>query len=103
MSDKSKMEVSEEQVEYIAGLARLELSVEEIKRLSRELGEIIQYINMLNELDTTNVKPTYSSMEGNCRVRDDIVQKSMPRSGLLNESPQHDNESVLVPVVITGS
>lgn len=101
MNDNREAEITAEQVKYIADLARLELNNKEIKRLTRELGEIIHYINRLNELDTTKVEPSYS-LDGNCRLRDDVVKESMPRASLLKEAPQHDDESILVPVVITS-
>lgn len=101
MNDKEVSEISNEQVRYIADLARLELSDEEVSRLSAELGKIIHYINRLNELNTANVEPTYSSLGDHSRFREDDVRPSMSRENLLKEAPRHDDESVLVPVVIT--
>ena len=96
-----KNEITEERVRYIADLARLQLTNEEIHRLSRELGKIIHYIDSLNELETSGVDPTYSSLYGSSRIREDIIKPSMLRSSLLDVAPRHDDESVLVPVIIS--
>jgi aspartyl-tRNA(Asn)/glutamyl-tRNA(Gln) amidotransferase subunit C len=100
MSKAEEKGITEERVKYIADLARLNLESKEVTRLAGELGKIIQYIDVLNELDTNNVEPTYSSLNSNLRLREDVVVPSMKRESLLSESPQHDEESVLVPVVI---
>lgn len=102
MSTKKATGISETQVRYIADLARLELSGDEIRKLTQELGNILHYIERLNELDTSGVEPTYSSLGGASRVREDVVIPSMPREALLRGAPLHDDESVLVPVVITA-
>lgn len=102
MNDEKSKEISNKEVRYIADLARLELSAEEVDRLSEELGKIIHYIGILNELDTSGVEPTYSSSEGISRYREDMLKPSLPRDSLLKEAPRHDEESILVPVVIAA-
>ncbi len=49
--------ISEEQVRYVADLANLALSEEEVSRMAVELGAILQYMEKLNELDTRDVEP----------------------------------------------
>ncbi len=51
------MKLTEKDVRYVAGLANLELSAEEIARIVPQLDEILGYMDKLNELDTTNVEP----------------------------------------------
>ena len=51
------MKLTEEQVRYVADLANLRLTEEETQRMSHDLGEILTYVEELNELDTTNVAP----------------------------------------------
>ena len=53
-----KKEISQEEVRYIAHLARLELSKEEEERFTGQLKEILTYVNKLKEIDTENVPPT---------------------------------------------
>ncbi|OGQ35242.1 MAG: hypothetical protein A3F16_05065 [Deltaproteobacteria bacterium RIFCSPHIGHO2_12_FULL_43_9] len=102
MRNEKDTKISDEQVRYIADLARLELSAEEVSRLSKELGKIIHYIGILNEINTAGVEPMYSSLGGFSRYREDGLKPSMPRDSLLKEAPRHDDESILVPVVISA-
>jgi len=51
------LRLTEEQVRYVADLANLRLTEEETQRMSHDLGEILTYVEELNELDTTNVAP----------------------------------------------
>lgn len=51
------MQLTEEQVRYVADLANLELSSEEVHRMSNDLGQILSHIEQLNELDTTGIEP----------------------------------------------
>jgi aspartyl-tRNA(Asn)/glutamyl-tRNA(Gln) amidotransferase subunit C len=51
------VKLTEEQVRYVAGLANLKLSQEEVRRFSADLGEILTYMDKLNELDTQAVEP----------------------------------------------
>ena len=68
--------LSEEQVRHIAHLARLSLSDEEVKKFSTELSSILDYIEILNELDTESVEPT-AQVTGLTNVfREDTVQES---------------------------
>ncbi|MCW5978541.1 MAG: Asp-tRNA(Asn)/Glu-tRNA(Gln) amidotransferase subunit GatC [Bryobacteraceae bacterium] len=51
------MKISEQEVRYVAGLAHLRLTEEEIRRFTRDLSEILTHIDKLNELDTSGVEP----------------------------------------------
>jgi len=51
------VKITEQEVRYVADLANLKLSSEEITRLSKDLDEILTHIDTLNELDTSNVQP----------------------------------------------
>jgi aspartyl-tRNA(Asn)/glutamyl-tRNA(Gln) amidotransferase subunit C len=51
------LKLTEDRVRYVADLANLRLNDEEIQRMSHDLGEILTYVEQLNELDTSNVAP----------------------------------------------
>ena len=51
------MTLSDKEVRYVANLANLRLSDEEVRRMSQDLGQILTHIEQLNELDTANVEP----------------------------------------------
>ncbi|MCX7842250.1 MAG: Asp-tRNA(Asn)/Glu-tRNA(Gln) amidotransferase subunit GatC, partial [Clostridia bacterium] len=52
------MKITKDTIEHVAGLSRLNLTEEEKERLTYEMENIINYVDKLNELDTSNVQPT---------------------------------------------
>jgi len=64
--------------EHIAKLARLGLSESEIKKFQKELSSILDYINLLEEVDVSNVKPTYHPFESGTVIRKDESIKEDP-------------------------
>lgn len=77
------MKLSEEEVRYVAELANLRLSDEEVHRMSGDLGQILTHIEQLNELDTSNVEPMAQVLfdaDETATLREDI-----PHTPLTNE------------------
>jgi aspartyl-tRNA(Asn)/glutamyl-tRNA(Gln) amidotransferase subunit C len=110
------MKVTEKDVSYIADLANLELSAGERAGMVRDLNSILGYIEMLNELDTSNVEPMAQvsdrygidqSKQGSERFaysyRKDVVEglrKSLSQEVALENSPDADGTFFRVPKVI---
>ncbi len=110
------MKVTEKDVSYVADLANLELSVEERTGMVRDLNSILDYIERLNELDTSNVEPMAQvsdrygvdeSDKGSDRFsyasRDDVpegLRKSLPQEIALQNAPDSDGRFFRVPKVI---
>jgi aspartyl-tRNA(Asn)/glutamyl-tRNA(Gln) amidotransferase subunit C len=110
------MKVTEQEVAYVADLANLELTEDERALLRRDLNSILEYVDRLNELDTTNVRPMAqmsggygggSSKTGSGRFvssrRDDIhegLRKSLPQNVALENAPNSDGTFFKVPKVI---
>ena len=110
------MKVTEQSVVYVADLANLELTDEERGRMVRDLNSILDYIDRLNELDTSNVAPMAQtsdrygvdeSKQGTARFayasRDDIregLRKSLPHEEALANAPESDGTFFKVPKVI---
>jgi aspartyl-tRNA(Asn)/glutamyl-tRNA(Gln) amidotransferase subunit C len=110
------MKVTEKDVCYVADLANLALSAEERAGLVRDLNSILDYVERLNELDTTNVSPMAqvsdrygidNSKHGSERFayasREDIVEglrKSLPQDIALENAPDADGTFFRVPKVI---
>jgi len=102
------MKVTEKDVTYVADLANLELTSEERVRMLRDLNSILEYVDRLNELDTSNVPPmaqvTLRSKQGEIdATREDIVEglrKSLPHDVALNNAPGSDGTFFKVPKVI---
>lgn len=85
MTDKE--EFSKETIDYLSKLALLDLTEEEKVKLSKQLRDIISYFKKLNDLDTSNVKPTTHAIEGLKNVfREDIPWKSLSNEDALKNA-----------------
>lgn len=110
------MKVTEKDVAYVADLANLELTDAERERMLRDLNSILDYIDRLNELDTSNVQPMAQvsdrygvdqSKRGSERFayasREDVhegLRKSLPHEVALQNAPDSDGMFFTVPKVI---
>jgi aspartyl-tRNA(Asn)/glutamyl-tRNA(Gln) amidotransferase subunit C len=93
--------LSKQDVQRIADLARLELSSEELDLFTRQLGDILTYVEQIRALDTTGVEPT-SQVMNRPVDRDDTPGPTLTRSQLLGNAPDASTEAGLfkVPRVI---
>lgn len=100
------MPITQTEVEKIAGLANLELTAEEKHLFSSQLVAIVEYVDQLNELDTSSVKPWKQRSAGELiesyAVRADAVAPSLGQQQSLEQAPEHDDGHFLVPRVIGG-
>jgi aspartyl-tRNA(Asn)/glutamyl-tRNA(Gln) amidotransferase subunit C len=110
------MKVTDKDVAYVAELANLDLTDEERSGMLRDLNSILDYIDRLNELDTTNVPPMAQvsdrygvdqSKQGSERFayasREDVLEglrKSLPHDEALANAPDADEDFFRVPKVI---
>ena len=93
--------LSRQDVQRIADLARLELTAEELDLFTKQLGDILTYVEQIRALDTTGVTPT-SQVLNRPVDRDDVPGPTLSRSELLGNAPDAAIESGLfkVPRVI---
>ena len=93
--------LTHQDVKRIAELARLELTAEEVELFTRQLGDILTYVEQIRTLDTTGVPPT-SSVLNRPVDRPDEPQPSLSRADLLRNGPDAAPEAGLfkVPRVI---
>jgi aspartyl-tRNA(Asn)/glutamyl-tRNA(Gln) amidotransferase subunit C len=110
------MKVTEKDVTYVADLANLELTADEQAGMVRDLNSILGHIDMLNELDTSNVEPMSqvsalygvdASKQGSERFahayREDVpegLRKSLSQESALANAPDADGMFFRVPKVI---
>ena len=81
-------------------LARLDLTSEEKEIFSKQLSSIIEYINKLNELDTTSIKPTAHILPIKNIFRDDKLKSSLPKDKALQNAPGRTDDFYRVPKII---
>lgn len=87
-------------VEHVANLARLEFSEEEKRTLMNQLNKILDYMEKLNELDTSNVEPLAQVNPLTNVFREDVVKPSQPVSEVLKNAPAKTDKFFKVPKVI---
>ncbi len=94
------MSVSEKDVKYIANLAKLQLTEEETVSFAGDMSKILQYMEMLNELDTTNIEPLEHVIELDSRFRKDVALPPLSHEDALKNAPDADSDYFRVPKVI---
>lgn len=99
MSKKEEVKVDEKLVKEIASLARLDLSQEEAETFVSQFKDILDYVSILNEVDTENVPPAYASSANKSVMREDVIEASVPTEDFLANAPQSKDEYVVIPRV----
>jgi aspartyl-tRNA(Asn)/glutamyl-tRNA(Gln) amidotransferase subunit C len=94
------MKISAEEVRETALLARLELSDEELGRLTRELDAILGYMEQLAGLDVSGVEPTTHAVPLDCPLRADELGPQLDVEQALGDAPRRDGSFFEVPKII---
>jgi aspartyl-tRNA(Asn)/glutamyl-tRNA(Gln) amidotransferase subunit C len=89
--------IDREQVLHVARLARLELSEDEVTRMTGELSAILDHIEKISELDLDGVPPTTHVVEVPNALRDDVPRPSLPRDVALANGPAVADDGFSVP------
>jgi aspartyl-tRNA(Asn)/glutamyl-tRNA(Gln) amidotransferase subunit C len=94
------MSISRAEVEKIALLGRLLLSEEEIARMTVDLGCVLDYMQLLSEVDIAEVEPMAHALDLAGVFREDAARPSLDREQALATAPNRDEECYLVPAVL---
>ena len=95
--------LTRDDVKKVATLARLKLTETEQETLTTQLGEVLGYVDILNEVNTENVEPMAHAVELSNIFREDQVRESLPRDDALANAPKSDGQSFLVPQILDGA
>jgi len=87
-------------IKYVAHLARLQLTPDEEQKLGAQLGNILGYIEKLNELDVANVEPTAHAVPMVNVTRPDEIRPSLPHDDALRNAPAQANGLFIVPKIV---
>ena len=96
---ETTVRVDEELVKEIASLARLDLTQEEMEMFVAQFKDILEYVSILNEVDTENIPPAYLFSANKSVMREDEIQDSVPREEFLSNAPQSKDNYVVIPRV----
>ena len=94
------MAISREQVEKVSLLGRLLLSKEELDKMTTQLDQILQYMDLLGEVDTEGVEPMAHALDVSDVFREDAARPSLDREQALANAPHRDDECYRVPAVL---
>lgn len=89
--------ISDETIEYVGILAKLELSGQEKEQAKKDMGSMLDYIDKLNELDTDGVEPMSHVFPVNNVFREDVVTNGDDREQMLANAPKKKDGTYMVP------
>ena len=89
-----------DQVRKVANLARLELSESEQEQFTVQLNGILEYVQQLDELDTTDVPPTTRAIEVSNITRPDQLEVFADRESILESAPDREEDFFRVPKIL---
>ena len=92
--------ISDETIEQVGILAKLELSEEEKEKAKKDMGSMLDYIDKLNELDTTGVEPMSHVFPVQNVFREDVVVNGDDRENILKNAPEEKDGSFVVPKTV---
>lgn len=92
--------ISDETIEYVGILAKLELSKEEKEQAKEDMGKMLDYIDMLNELDTKGVEPMSHVFPVNNVFREDVVTNKDESELTLKNAPEKKDGAFQVPKTV---
>jgi aspartyl-tRNA(Asn)/glutamyl-tRNA(Gln) amidotransferase subunit C len=94
------MKITDEMINHLAHLARLEFSAEEKTELKQDLEKMIGFVEKLKEVDTTGVEPLMHITDAVNVLREDAAEKTITKQEALLNAPQTDGNFFIVPKVI---
>ena len=100
LSERVSMAIDKKTVKYVAHLARIRLTDEELGKLSLELESIVNFIDKLKEGDVSGIKPTSHILPVNNVFREDKPTKSLDAEAALRNAPAQKEDFFVAPKVI---
>jgi aspartyl-tRNA(Asn)/glutamyl-tRNA(Gln) amidotransferase subunit C len=92
--------IGPEEVRELAMLARLQLSEDEVARMAGDLAAILEYVDALRALDTTDVEPMTHAVPFDCPLRPDEVGASLSAEEALSNAPRREGSFFEVPRIV---
>ena len=92
--------IEKKDVEYVAWLARLELSEEEKEKFTRQLGQVLEHAEKIKSLDTEDVEPTSHVIAMKNVMREDEVRPCLSQDEALSNAPSREGGYFKVPRII---
>ena len=94
------MKITEEIIDHIAHLARLEFKGEDKVSIQKDMERMIEFVDKLSEIDTENVEPLIFMSEEMNRLREDEPQITVTHEEALKNAPKRDSDYFRIPKVL---
>ncbi len=95
------MEVDNALIDKLAKLSSLEIDDSKKENLKQELGDIINFVENLNEIDVSHIEATFTTIEGGTPLREDVAKQDLELSShILNHAPKSEDGYFIVPKII---
>lgn len=91
------MQITDETIDYVGILAKLELSEEEKEQAKKDMSNMLEYVGKLNELDTKGVEPMSHTFSVHNVFREDVVVNGDDRDHMLKNAPEKKDGAYKVP------
>lgn len=91
------MVITDETIEYVGILAKLELSDAEKEQAKKDMSSMLDYVSKLNELDTTNVEAMSHTFPISNVFREDVVTNGDDRDNMVKNAPEEQDGCYVVP------
>lgn len=95
--------LTRDDVAKVALLGRLKVSADELERMTSQLGRVLEYVDILNEVDTEPVEPMAHPIELANVFRDDVERECLPCADALANAPKTDGRFFVVPAILDGN
>ena len=94
------MKITKDEVLYVANLARLDLDEASIEKFAGQIGNILEYIAKLNEVETEGIRPTSHAISFTNVFREDEQRPPLDRERVLANAPEKEDGNFVVPKVV---
>lgn len=94
------MKITDETIDYVAALSKIELSNEEKEKAKNDVGKILSYIEIMNQLNTDNIEPMSHVFNLTNVFREDMITNTNNREELLNNAPEKKDGCFKVPKTV---
>ena len=94
------MKIAKEEIVHVGKLARLHLNEEAVNLYERQLDDVLTYMETLNRLSTESVPPTSHVISVINTFREDMLTESLPPETALNNAPETEHDTFVVPRII---
>lgn len=94
------IKITDETIEYVGILAKLELSEEEKEQAKKDMTNMLDYIDTLNALDTDGVEPMSHVFPVNNVFRDDVITNGDDKENILSNAPKQKDGTFMVPKTV---